>query len=38
MKIEIMVTDLSIEDNDRHDSCNDFLEVRYFNLGQPGPK
>ena len=29
---------MNIEDNERHDSCNDYLEIRYFNLGQPGPK
>ena len=37
-KLQITIIDLSIEDNDRHDSCNDYLEIRYFNLGQPGPK
>lgn len=37
-KIQIAFIDLNIEDNDRHDTCNDYLEIRYFNVGQPGPK
>ena len=37
-KFQIDVIDLNIEDNIRHDSCNDYLEIRYFNIGQPGPK
>ena len=27
----ITILDLNIEDNERHDSCNDYLEIRYFN-------
>jgi hypothetical protein len=38
MKINIKILDLSIENNLNNDSCNDYLEIRYFNLGQPGPK
>ncbi len=38
LKIYLKIVDLDIEDNDKHDYCNDYLEVRYFNLGQPGPK
>lgn len=35
LKIHIEILDLSIEDNQKHDSCNDYLELRYFNLAQP---
>ena len=37
-KIKIAFVDLNIEDNERHDTCNDYLEIRYFSVGQPGPK
>jgi hypothetical protein len=37
-KIQIDVVDLKIEDNSNHDGCNDYLEIRYFNIAQPGPK
>lgn len=37
-KLKIGFVDLNIEDNERHDTCNDYLEIRYFNVGQPGPK
>ncbi len=29
--------DLEIEDNGK-EFCNDYIEFRYFSLGQPGPK
>jgi len=38
MRIKLDILDLNIEDNDRHDICYDYLEIRYFNPGQPGPK
>lgn len=37
-KIKLTILDLDLEDNERHDLCIDYLELRYFNLGQPGPK
>ncbi|CAF0722715.1 unnamed protein product [Brachionus calyciflorus] len=38
LKLQISIYFLDLEDNDRHDQCIDYLEIRYFNLGQPGPK
>jgi hypothetical protein len=34
----IKILDLDIEDSPGKDYCNDYLELRYFNLAQPGPK
>ena len=35
LKIHFKLLDLSIEENNNQNSCNDYLEIRYFNLGQP---
>lgn len=38
LRLKIVFINLDLEDNDHHDQCNDYLEIRYFNIGQPGPK
>lgn len=37
-RIKIDFLDIRIEANTHQELCNDYLEIRYFQVSQPGPK